>query len=116
MNYETEEGGLVLPDWKMPWVGKIAVCFILAFFITVPMCTVITGLDDAEVAAAESTAEVARIKAQAEHDKQRTTAVERFVQEHNYSPMAARCAVYGWSNSSERTACEEASEEQARKQ
>ncbi len=103
-------------EWKMPWQGKIAVYFILAFFITVPMCTVITGFDDAEVTQAESAAEVAKIKAQAELAKQQTTAVERFIEEFGYSPMAARCAVYGWDNGSEREICKEASEEQARKQ
>ena len=116
MNYETEEGGLVLPDWKMPWVGKVAIIFILTFFITVPMCTVIVGFDDAEVAQAESAAEVARINAKAELAKQQTAAVERFVKDYNYSPMAARCAVYGWDNASERSVCDEASEEHSRKQ
>ena len=112
---KTEIGG-DLPEWKMPWVGKIATYFILGFFITVPMCTVVTGFDDADVAAAESAAEVARIKAKAELAKQQTAAVEKFVNEYHYSPMAARCAVYGWDNASERTICDEASEEQARKQ
>ena len=104
-----------LPDWKMPWVGKIATYFILGFFITVPMCTVVTGFDDAEVAAAESAANVAEIQAKAEYAKQNTVAVERFIKDYNYSPMAARCAVYGWDNASERTLCDEASKEQERK-
>jgi len=103
-------------DWKMPWAGKVATYFILAFFITVPACTVITGFDDVDVAQAESAAKVADTKARAELAKQQTAAVERFVKEYNYSSMAARCAVYGWTSGTERVTCEKASEEQARKQ
>ena len=103
-------------EWKIPWVGKVAVFFILAFFITVPACTVITGLDDADVASAESAATVAKIEAEAELVKQKTEAVERLIKDYTFSPMAARCAVYGWTSGNGRVACEKASEEQSRKQ
>ncbi|RKZ88310.1 MAG: hypothetical protein DRQ39_02720 [Gammaproteobacteria bacterium] len=102
-------------EWEMPWVGKLATYFILAFFITVPACTVIVGFDDAEVATAESASEIAKIEAKAELAKQQTTAVERFIKDHSYSAMAARCAVYGWDTPTERGVCNEASKEQARK-
>lgn len=113
MKTETEDWDF---KWKLPWQGKVAVYLILAFFFTVPACTVIIGFDDVDVASAESAATIASIKAKAELAKQQTAAVERFVKEFGYSAMAARCAVYGWDNGNERVACEEASEQQARKQ
>ena len=98
------------PAW--PWYGKLALWSVLTFFLTVSSCTVLTGIDDASVTAAE--AEYLKVKyigeAAAAQDKlalekQRLETLERLVSKHGYGPVAARCAIEGWDGKGDRTIC-----------
>jgi len=101
------------PAW--PWYGKLALWSVLTFFLTVSSCTVLTGIDDASVTAAE--AEYLKVKyigeAAAAQDKlalekQRLETLESLVAKHGYGPVSARCAVEGWDGTGDRETCERA--------
>ena len=101
------------PAW--PWYGKLALWSVLIFFIAVPSCTVLTGIDDASVEAAK--AEYLKVKyigeAAAAQDKlalekQRLETLARLISENGYGPVAARCAVSGWDGKGDRAICEAA--------
>lgn len=102
-------------DPTFPWYAKFALIAFVTFILSVSSCTVLTSLDDAEEARAETEAHKAesaasevRYAAEAATEKERLATLERLVADHGYGPVAARCAVEGWSTSASRETCERA--------
>ncbi len=95
---------------EFPWHGKLILYAVLAFFITVPTCTVIVGFDDADVISAESKAEVEIAKFRSALQKQQTEAIERLIKDYKFGPVSARCAIVGWNGKAERNLCHRANE------
>lgn len=109
---------LVMEDFRgpiMPWYAKAGLLALLIIMLFISSCTVLTSLDDADEARAETEsikaqmeADKANYKAKMELEAARLQTLERLVSEHNYGPMSARCAVEGWSGQYDREACERA--------
>ena len=93
---------------KWPWWAHAVIWCILGCCLMFTSCTVAISMDDVEQERVEMERDVARAEARRELDEQQTAAIQKLIQEHDYGPMAARCALVGWSNNAERDACTEA--------
>ena len=114
---------LETPNNQYPWWGKLIMWCVLTIFLSLSSCTVLTSFDDAEVTKAESEAQQIRTEALVRQlgaklalEKQRLEALETLVKDHNFGPVAARCAILGWDGMSDREICEHAEAIHAAKQ
>ena len=106
----------IITSSTAPWWGRFALIAVLGVMFMLSSCTVLISLDDAEVVSADAeatkarmAADVAESKAELEIEQARLATLERLIEQHNYGPVAARCAVEGWERSSQtREACERA--------
>ena len=98
-----------------PWYGKLALYVLLTLIISMSSCTMVTSFDDADEAKyhaeetkAETDADIAKDAAELEMEKARLASMQQLVEEHDFGPVSARCAVEGWDNQGEREICERA--------
>ena len=77
--------------------------------LSVMVSSILTSIDDAAVAREQKSVHVAAEEQATIRNQQTLDKLEVLVKEHNYGPVAARCAVIGWGiDKKDRNLCAEA--------
>lgn len=79
---------------------------VVLVFVAIASCSAIVYSEGPEVIAAQAEVE----KAKTALVEKQSEAIEKLISEYNINPLAARCAIMGWTTDRERKICEDFSQ------